>query len=74
MDLADPYASLPGAHFNDVLARFGAPIFILNLVKVCVSLVQMLNPFMPYAVSQTADSMKIAIICGICCLGDGMGV
>ncbi|XP_072036306.1 LOW QUALITY PROTEIN: polyphosphoinositide phosphatase-like [Amphiura filiformis] len=33
LDLADPYASLPGAHFNNVLARFGSPIVILNLVK-----------------------------------------
>lgn len=33
MDLFDPYAETAGAHFNELLKRYGAPIIILNLVK-----------------------------------------
>ncbi|XP_044255636.1 polyphosphoinositide phosphatase isoform X2 [Tribolium madens] len=33
MDLYDPYAETAGAHFNELLKRYGAPIIILNLVK-----------------------------------------
>ncbi|XP_018336743.1 polyphosphoinositide phosphatase isoform X2 [Agrilus planipennis] len=33
IDLYDPYAETAGAHFNDLLKRYGAPIIILNLVK-----------------------------------------
>ncbi|EFA02109.1 polyphosphoinositide phosphatase [Tribolium castaneum] len=33
MDLYDPYAETAGAHFNELLTRYGAPIVILNLVK-----------------------------------------
>ncbi|RZB38789.1 polyphosphoinositide phosphatase, partial [Asbolus verrucosus] len=33
MDLYDPYAETAGAHFNELLKRYGAPIVILNLVK-----------------------------------------
>ncbi|XP_012271365.1 polyphosphoinositide phosphatase isoform X2 [Orussus abietinus] len=32
-DLADPYAETAGAHFNQLLKRYGSPIIILNLVK-----------------------------------------
>lgn len=33
LDLNDPYAETAGAHFNELLKRYGAPIVILNLVK-----------------------------------------
>lgn len=33
LDLYDPYAKTAGAHFNELLKRYGAPIIILNLVK-----------------------------------------
>jgi hypothetical protein len=33
MDLFDPYAETAGAHVNELLKRYGAPIVILNLVK-----------------------------------------
>lgn len=33
IDLYDPYAQTAGAHFNELLKRYGAPIIILNLVK-----------------------------------------
>lgn len=33
LDLNDPYAETAGAHFNELLKRFGAPIVVLNLVK-----------------------------------------
>ncbi|XP_053979279.1 polyphosphoinositide phosphatase isoform X2 [Hylaeus volcanicus] len=32
-DLADPYVETSGAHFNQLLKRYGSPIIILNLVK-----------------------------------------
>ncbi|KAK2581293.1 hypothetical protein KPH14_008078 [Odynerus spinipes] len=32
-DLADPYVETAGAHFNQLLKRYGSPIIILNLVK-----------------------------------------
>ncbi|XP_043474019.1 polyphosphoinositide phosphatase [Leptopilina heterotoma] len=32
-DLADPFAETAGAHFNQLLKRYGSPIIILNLVK-----------------------------------------
>ncbi|XP_020292603.1 polyphosphoinositide phosphatase isoform X2 [Pseudomyrmex gracilis] len=32
-DLADPYVQTAGAHFNQLLKRYGSPIIILNLVK-----------------------------------------
>lgn len=33
IDLYDPYAETAGAHFNELLKRYGSPIIILNLVK-----------------------------------------
>lgn len=33
IDFYDPFAETAGAHFNDLLKRYGAPIVILNLVK-----------------------------------------
>ncbi|XP_015601524.1 polyphosphoinositide phosphatase isoform X2 [Cephus cinctus] len=32
-DLTDPYVETAGAHFNQLLKRYGSPIIILNLVK-----------------------------------------
>ncbi|OAD55220.1 Polyphosphoinositide phosphatase [Eufriesea mexicana] len=32
-DLADPYVETAGAHFNQLLRRYGSPVIILNLVK-----------------------------------------
>ncbi|KAL0101960.1 hypothetical protein PUN28_018490 [Cardiocondyla obscurior] len=32
-DLPDPYVETAGAHFNQLLKRYGSPIIILNLVK-----------------------------------------
>ncbi|XP_025098137.1 polyphosphoinositide phosphatase-like isoform X3 [Pomacea canaliculata] len=33
LDQRDPYASVAGRHFNQVLRRYGAPVIVLNLVK-----------------------------------------
>lgn len=33
MDFYDPFAETSGAHFTELLKRYGAPIIILNLVK-----------------------------------------
>lgn len=33
IDFCDPFAETAGAHFNELLKRYGAPIIILNLVK-----------------------------------------
>uniref|UniRef100_K1P4T1 Polyphosphoinositide phosphatase n=1 Tax=Magallana gigas TaxID=29159 RepID=K1P4T1_MAGGI len=33
LDQSDPYAGAAGLHFNQVLARYGSPVIILNLVK-----------------------------------------
>lgn len=33
IDFYDPFAETAGAHFNELLKRYGAPIVILNLVK-----------------------------------------
>ncbi len=38
VDQADPYGFIAGQHFNEVLKRYGAPVIILNLVKVRASL------------------------------------
>ncbi|KAL6438365.1 hypothetical protein ACFW04_004485 [Cataglyphis niger] len=32
-DLSDPYVETAGAHFNQLLKRYGSPIILLNLVK-----------------------------------------
>ncbi|XP_018495844.1 polyphosphoinositide phosphatase [Galendromus occidentalis] len=34
IDIFDPYYAVAGMHFNQVLQRYGAPVMILNLVKV----------------------------------------
>ena len=34
VDQADPYGHLAGQHFNRVMKRYGAPVIMLNLVKV----------------------------------------
>ena len=34
VDQSDPFWHAAGLHFNDVMKRYGAPIIILNLVKV----------------------------------------
>ncbi|XP_062510489.1 polyphosphoinositide phosphatase-like [Corticium candelabrum] len=33
MDKADPYASMAAQHFNELFARYGTPVVVLNLVK-----------------------------------------
>ncbi|CAF9911227.1 MAG: hypothetical protein GOMPHAMPRED_007350 [Gomphillus americanus] len=33
LNLVDPYYSAAAKHFNNLFARYGAPIFVLNLVK-----------------------------------------
>lgn len=33
IDFYDPFAETSGAHFNELLKRYGAPVIILNLVK-----------------------------------------
>ncbi|XP_060530474.1 polyphosphoinositide phosphatase isoform X2 [Cylas formicarius] len=33
IDFYDPFAETAGAHFNELFKRYGAPIYILNLVK-----------------------------------------
>ena len=33
LNLVDPFYSAAGKHFNDLFARYGGPIFVLNLVK-----------------------------------------
>ncbi|XP_058795329.1 polyphosphoinositide phosphatase isoform X2 [Phymastichus coffea] len=32
-DIYDPFVQAAGAHFNNLLERYGSPVFILNLVK-----------------------------------------
>ena len=34
VDRTDPYYAAAALHFNNLMARFGAPIIMLNLVKV----------------------------------------
>lgn len=34
IDIVDPYASVAANHFQQLLKRFGAPLILLNLVKV----------------------------------------
>ena len=34
IDMIDPFASVASRHFNQLFHRFGAPIIVLNLVKV----------------------------------------
>jgi len=33
IDLADPYAETAGKHFQELIARYGSPLIIVNLVK-----------------------------------------
>lgn len=34
VNLVDPFYSAAGLHFDNLFDRYGAPIFVLNLVKV----------------------------------------
>lgn len=34
MNLVDPFYSAAGLHFDNLFERYGAPIYVLNLVKV----------------------------------------
>jgi hypothetical protein len=34
VDQRDPYSYAGGIHFNELLKRYGAPVIVLNLVKV----------------------------------------
>ena len=36
VDRSDPFASAASQHFNSLLQRFGSPVMVFNLVKVCV--------------------------------------
>ena len=36
VDRADPYFTATAKHFNSLMSRYGAPLVILNLVKVCI--------------------------------------
>lgn len=47
MDRATPFASPAARHFSGCMERFGCPIIVLNLVKVCdeVCVVWNLSPF-----------------------------
>lgn len=36
MHLVDPYHSAAALHFDDLMARYGSPIFVLNLIKQAV--------------------------------------
>jgi len=32
----DPFYSAAALHFDDLFERYGSPIYVLNLVKVCI--------------------------------------
>lgn len=34
MSLVDPFYSAAALHFDDLFERYGAPIYVLNLIKV----------------------------------------
>ena len=34
VNLVDPFYSAAALHFDDLFGRYGAPVFVLNLVKV----------------------------------------
>lgn len=36
MNLIDPFYSAAALHFDDLFERYGAPIYVLNLVKVSI--------------------------------------
>ena len=35
VDVVDPFFSAAALHFDDMFKRYGAPIVVLNLIKVC---------------------------------------
>ena len=35
VDQSDPFCTVSGKHFNHMLKRYGSPVILLNLVKVC---------------------------------------
>ena len=35
VNLIDPFYSATALHFDDLLERYGTPVYVLNLVKVC---------------------------------------
>jgi hypothetical protein len=35
VSLVDPFYTAAAKHFDDLLGRYGAPLFVLNLIKVC---------------------------------------
>lgn len=36
VNLVDPFFSAAALHFDDLFQRYGAPVIVLNLVKVCI--------------------------------------
>lgn len=45
VNLVDPFYSAAALHFDDLFERYGAPIFVLNLVKVRLSIVDRIHQF-----------------------------
>jgi hypothetical protein len=36
VNLVDPYYSAAALHFDNLFQRYGGPVYVLNLIKVCI--------------------------------------
>ena len=40
VNLVDPFYSAAALHFDNLFERYGAPVYVLNLIKVSWSMIQ----------------------------------
>ena len=59
VNLIDPFYSAAALHFDDLFRRYGAPLFVLNLVKVMVLDLQFPHTRCQQQIGPRADSSRI---------------
>lgn len=65
VNLVDPFFSAAALHFDDLFQRYGAPVIVLNLVKVLIT-----NLLWYYAIANgllvsRADTERVNIVKGV---------
>lgn len=55
----DPFYSAAALHFDDLFKRYGAPIYVLNLIKVCLDCYYLLNSETRILIGPRADASGI---------------
>jgi hypothetical protein len=57
VSVVDPFFSAAAKHFNDLLERYGAPIVVVNLIKVCPASHLCLNSEIAHKQAHRAKNM-----------------